>query len=109
MKDLRFRRAIVRRVASLAILTSFAFSNAFAVAMSTASGDVHVVLSDTTAKYTTDLTQLGREGRLQENLNLESETVRVIKMLSEGGMRQPVVVSEDKAVQNGVVDQLAMR
>lgn len=58
-----------------------------------------------TREYTTDLTQLGREGRLREDLSFEAETLSLIKALSEGGLRQPVIVDEDKAAQNTIVEQ----
>jgi len=102
-------KSVTRRVAAVAVLASFALSNAFALAAHAVANGVDYVASATTAKYTTDLTQLGRNGRLQENLSLESETARLVKMLSEGGVRQPVVVDEDKAVQDGVVEQAAIR
>ena len=101
--------ATTRRFAAIAILVSFIFSNAFAV--DALRGDPAKVVSSVsaTAKYTTDLTQLGREGRLRENLNFDKETARLVKVLAEGGVRQPVIIDEDKGVQNTIVEQAAMR
>src|SRR5438874_2921014 len=104
-----FSLATTRRLASIAVLASFVFSNVFAV-YAIGGGDTKVVTkSPATAKYTTDLTQLGREGRLRENLSFEKETLRLVKVLAEGGVRQPVIVDEDKAVQDSVVEQVAIR
>jgi ATP-dependent Clp protease ATP-binding subunit ClpA len=88
---------------------SFIFSKAFAVGSFESATRTSVSVSAATAKYTTDLTQLGREGRLREELTFEKETLRLIKALSEGGIRQPVVVDEDKAVQDSIVEQAALR
>src|SRR5947209_15415852 len=93
----KFSQSIARRVAAVAVLASFALSNAFAVAAFADTGHAKLVVSPATAKYTTDLTQLGRQGRLQENVSLAGETSRLIKVLAEGGLRQPVVVDEDKS------------
>ena len=65
-------KAITRRAAAIAILASFAFSNAFAVAAFADTATINVV-SQTTAKYTTDLTQLGRQGRLQRTRALRAK------------------------------------
>ena len=102
--------SIARRAAVLIVLASFVFSNAIAV--SAAAGDTQqsAASASALAKYTTDLTQLGREGRLRENLSFESETTRLIKVLAEGGVRQPVIVDEDKeSSQDTIVEQLAIR
>jgi len=61
------------------------------------------------AKYTTDLTQLGHDGRLRENLNFEAETTRLMKMLGKDSGRQPVLLNDDKANQETIVEQLALR
>ena len=108
MKITIFNPTTTRRFAAIAILVSFVFSNAFA-ADALRSDKTIVAASSATAKYTTDLTQLGREGRLRENLSFENETARLIKVLAEGGFRQPVIVDEDKAVQETIVEQLALR
>src|SRR5258706_4864790 len=97
-----------RRFAAIAILASFIFTNVFAGAA--LRGDQMNVVSKSaaTTKYTTNLTQLGREGRLRANLSFENETARLVKALAEGGVRQPVIVDEDKAVQNTIVEQAAL-
>lgn len=105
----KFPRAIARQAVTAALVVSFAISNALAVAASTNNDDLKITLSQATVKYTTDLTQLGRQGRLQENPNLSRETSHLIRTLAEGGIRQPVIVGEDKAFQNAVVEQVALR
>ena len=108
MKMSVFGFGTTRRFAAIAILASFVFSNVFA-GNATRSQSSIVSKSSATANFTTDLTQLGREGRLRENLSFENETLRLIRVLAEGGVRQPVIVNEDKAVQESVVEQLALR
>jgi len=74
MKISIFDLTTTKRFVAIAILASFVFSNVFAVnALRNDKSTVNV--STATAKYTTDLTQLGREGRLREDLSFESETL----------------------------------
>ena len=96
-----------RRFAVIAIVASFIFSNVFAVG--SLNSDKTIASSSAMAKYTTNLTQLGRDGRLRENLSVEKETIRLINMLAEGGVRQPVIIDEDKGVQDAIVEQVALR
>jgi subtilisin family serine protease len=109
MKISLFSFSTTRRFAAVAILASFVFSNVFAQSVLRGSHSNGMSKSSAMAKYTTDLTQLGREGRLRENLNFENETLRLIKVLAEGGIRQPVIVDEDKTAPETVVEQLAIR
>ncbi len=109
MKMSVFGFGTTRKFAAIAILASFVFSNVFAESFR--SGDQRSVVSRSaaTAKYTTDLTQLGREGSLREDLSFEKETFRLINALVEGGIRQPVIVDVDPATQERVVEQLALQ
>ena len=79
-----------RQFASIAVLASFIFTNVFAVDQ-LRSDKLNTVSSTSAAKYTTDLTQLGREGRLREDLSFENETTQLLKVLAQGGIRQPVM------------------
>src|SRR5580765_3454763 len=99
----------LRQAATLVLVASFVLSNA--IAIGAAAGDIKpaVINASALAKYTTDLTQLGREGRLRENLSFESETNQLIKALGNGNVRQPVLVTDDKASQQTIVEQLAIR
>nr|MBP7377784.1 hypothetical protein [Pyrinomonadaceae bacterium] len=109
MKTIGIKKGMIQQVASLAIVVSILFTNAFAVG-AVRNDTINVVASTTAmAKYTTDLTQLGREGRLRENLSYETETIQLLKVLAEGGLRQPVVVNEDAEIQNLIVEQAALR
>jgi ATP-dependent Clp protease ATP-binding subunit ClpA len=65
--------------------------------------------SATSASYTTDLTQLGREGRLRQSPNFETEINKVLEVLAKGGSRQPVVVDENGSIQDEIVEQIAIR
>ena len=109
MKTSTLKKGMMQQIASLAIVVSIMFTNAFAVGA--VRNDTINVVANTTAmaKYTTDLTQLGREGRLRENLSYENETIQLLKVLAEGGLRQPVVVNEDIEIQNTIVEQAALR
>ena len=103
------RTANVRRLAAATLLASFVFSNAFAVYAFDGTVQRYVLRSEAAAKYTTDLTELGRQGRLRENTSYDAEAARLVKVLAEGGIRQPVIVDEDKGVQNAIVEQVAIR
>ena len=94
---------------SLALLYSFIFTNIVAVGAFAANKNESSSTSSAISRFTTDLTQLGRDGRLRENLNLENDTLRLIKVLAGGGQRQPVIVDEKGENQDFVVEQLAMR
>jgi len=102
------RTSIATRAITLIIAVSFVFSNIALVAMANDRSEA-LAASTATAKYTTDLTQLGREGRLRENLNFEAETTRLMKMLGKDSGRQPVLLNDDKASQETIVEQLALR
>ena len=101
--------SILSRAISLTLLYSFIFTNIVAVGAFASSKTESPSNSSATARFTTDLTQLGRDGRLRENLNLEADTLRLIKVLAGGGQRQPVIVDEKGENQDFVVEQLAMR
>ena len=98
-----------RRAISIAVLASFVFTNAFAVDAVRRDTKLSVPVSAETANYTTDLTELGRNGSLRQDLRFDAETAQLIKMLAEGGVRQPVIIDQDKDVLNTVVEQAALR
>ena len=97
----------IRTAVSLVLMLSILVTNA--VPAFAALTPQTVNNASATAKYTTDLTQLGRNGRLRENLNFESETSRLVKVLAEGGLRQPVIVDNTGENQDAVVEQVARR
>ena len=86
--------SILSKAISLTLLYTFIFTNIVAVGAFAANNNESSSNSSATASFTTDLTQLGRDGRLRENLNLENDTLRLVKVLAGGGQRQPVIVDE---------------
>ena len=101
MKSIKDQISLVRKTISFILLVTFSFSNALVVAAST--GDERLTV------YTTDLTHLGREGRLRQTPNFETEINRVLEVLEKGGARQPVIVDENGSVQDEMVEQIALR
>ncbi|MGH7782370.1 MAG: hypothetical protein ACREO5_00775, partial [Candidatus Binatia bacterium] len=91
---------------SVALLLSLLITNAFAVLPTSDSQKQSLAAP---AIYTTDLTQLGRDGRLRESLSFEKETNRLIEVLGKGGSRQPVLIDEKGESPDMIVDQLAIR
>ena len=101
--------SITKQVGTMLVLASFVFSNAVVLCAMSPDDKTPAVLSPAVAKYVTDLTQLGREGRLRENLNLEAETLQLIKVLGGNGSRQPMILDEKNEAQDTLVEQLAIR
>ena len=100
-------RSTIRAAVSLILVLSIVLTNA--ISAFAALTPQSVINASATTKYTTDLTQLGRQGRLRENLNFENETARLIKVLAEGGIRQPVIVDSTGENQDAVVEETARR
>src|SRR5262245_56439182 len=109
MNVLNLKRLLTKRALSLAVLLSLVISNAFAVLPVSGTEKKASTASAPLAIYTTDLTQLGRLGRLRESLSFEKETNRLIEVLGKGGSRQPVIIDEKGESQDEIVDQLAIR
>ena len=63
----------------------------------------------TTVEATTDLTKLGRDGRLTEDLSLEADTLKLEKMLADNPKRQPIILDEYGLAGSTIVEQLALR
>src|SRR5687768_4623795 len=103
------KTSILRRATTLALLYSFLITNIVAVGALASNPLKPPSAASALTSYTTDLTQLGRDGRLRENLNLEKEAVRLIKVLAGNGKRQPVLIDEKGENQDFVVEQLAIR
>src|SRR6187551_1704096 len=98
--------SFARKTISLCLIAAFVLTNILAV---------HIFGSEfnwnksATASFTTDLTQLGREGRLRQSPNFEREINKVLEVLEKGGGRQPVVVDENGSIQDEIVEQIAIR
>src|SRR5262249_22338481 len=69
MNVLNLKRLLTKRAVSLAVLLSLVISNAFAVLPVSGTEKKASTASAPLAIYTTDLTQLGRLGRLRESLS----------------------------------------
>src|SRR4051812_17487410 len=105
MNQTRNHISLLKKTISLALLYSFIFTNLMTVGVFAADAGQASSNAVESSKLTTDLTQLGRQGRLRENLNFENETARLIKVLA-GGVSQPVIVDEKGGSQDLIVEQL---
>src|SRR3954468_18919151 len=103
MRMFKFGFASTGRFAAIVIIASFVCSNVFAGMVLGTDHASKRSVSPATTKYTTDLTQLGREGRLREDVDFERDAERLTGMLAEGGIRQPVIIDQDKATIETIV------
>jgi hypothetical protein len=71
------KNSSISKAISLTLLYSFILTNIVAVGAFASSKNESSSNSSATARFTTDLTQLGRDGRLRENLSLENDTQTV--------------------------------
>src|SRR5919205_143497 len=60
-------------------------------------------------KYSTDLTGLAREGKLDPLIGREAEVLRVMRILSRRGKNNPVLVGETGVGKTAIVEGLAQR
>ena len=93
----------------LALIFCFAAGNLAVTQVFASTKPLNGSSTKTNEGLTTDLTQLGRQGRLQENLNLEAETIQLIKVLAGKGLRQPMILDEKNENQDALVEQVAIR
>jgi len=100
---------VMQKTLAIVFIASFLFANTLAFATNDANRIRSLNSNEVVAKFTTDLTQLGREGRLRKNLSLESDVIRLTNALAEGGLRQPVLVTELRETRNTIVEQLALK
>ena len=107
MKPFTDHFSFARKTISLCLIAAFVLTNVLAVHIF--GSEFHGNDSAASASYTTDLTQLGREGRLRQSPNFETEVNKVLEVLAKGGSRQPVVVDENGSVQDEIVEQIAIR
>ena len=99
--------SLARKTISLVLLAAFVVTNV--VAVRTLAGNGSTTSSSASATFTTDLTQLGHEGRLRQSPSFESYINKVIEVLEKGGNKQPVIVDENGSVQDEIVEQIAIR
>ena len=109
MKSNKQKSSFLTKMLSAVLIYSFVLTNMFAIQVFANTTNQNVGTSPTLTQYTTDLTELARNGRLRLNANFESETNRLIKMLATGGLRQPVILDEKGENQELVVEQMASR
>ena len=109
MKFLATKKLLIKKTAALAIIASFLLTNAFVI--TAFAGDTKQIAASDTAitKFTTDLTLLGHSGRLREIPSFENETRKLVEVLENGGLRQPVILDEKGENQDQIVEQLALR
>ena len=105
----RTKRFVMSKAVALAVLVSFLFTNVAVVGIFADTLTSGKTAANVTATFATDLTQLGRSGRLRENLNFENEVSGLADMLEKGGKRQPIVIDEKGESQDLIVEQLAIR
>ena len=101
MKPLTDHFSFARKTISLLLVAGFILSN---IVVFGAGGKNE----SAAATFTTDLTQLGREGRLRQSPNFETEVNQVLEVLEKGGSH-PLIVDENGSVQDEIVEQLAIR
>ena len=101
---------MIRKAISISLIFSFALANlAVTQAFASTTLDQRSSVKVENESLTTDLTQLGRQGRLLENLNLEAEVIQLVKVLGGKGVRQPLILDEKNENQDILVEQVAIR
>ncbi|HJS52385.1 MAG TPA: S8 family serine peptidase, partial [Pyrinomonadaceae bacterium] len=103
-------KPMIKKAISISLILSFAIANlAVTQAFASTMPDQRSSSKADNESLTTDLTQLGRQGRLLENLNLEAEVMQLIKVLGGKGVRQPLILDEKNENQDILVEQVAIR
>src|SRR5947209_20455493 len=95
-------RYAVRKIMSIALLISFLFTN---VAVIGIFANTPNNVTSASSAFATDLTQLGRQGRLRANPNFENEISSLVEMLETGGKRQPILIDEKGQSQDQIGKQ----
>ncbi len=83
---------LTKKVFSFVLLGSFVFSNAFAFQVFAQTVNQHSIENGILGKYTADLTNLARQGRLRVNSNFDTEVNALVKMLESNDPRQPAIL-----------------
>ena len=110
MKTTSTKPTMIRKAISISLIFCFSVANlAVTQVFASTTRDQRSSLNVENESLTTDLTQLGRQGRLQENLNLEAEAIQLIKVLGGKGVRQPLILDEKNENQDILVEQVAIR
>ena len=97
------------KIISFILLYSFILTNVFSIKVFAETAKQTSVAYPTLTKYSTDLTELARNGRLNQNANYEREVNRLVTSLASGDARQPVVLDETGESQELVIEGVASR
>src|SRR5215210_7515911 len=96
MMSQKFNVKLMREISRL-LLLSIVFVNIIGVHANSSATKGTVSESSNTPtlkKYTSDLTRLARENRIDQSANFESEVNQLVKILSGNDARQPIVLDE---------------
>ncbi|MDQ6788261.1 MAG: S8 family serine peptidase, partial [Acidobacteriota bacterium] len=94
---------------SFLLLFSLVLTNVFIYRAFAGTETKSSVEHSTLNKFSTDLTDLARNNQIKQNGNFGREVESLVKLLSGGGMQQPVILDKKGESQEIVVEQLAMR
>src|SRR5688572_31862644 len=94
--------SFARKTISLLLLVAFIATNVVAVRTLAGGGSTSSSNASAATAFTTDLTQLGHNGRLRVSPSFENEINRVLEVLEKGGAKQPVIVDENGSVQDEI-------
>ena len=100
---------LLTKAFSFVLLGSIALTNVGAIQTLADNSNKTSVKSSVMKKYTTDLTGLASAGRIGGNTRYEKEVNSLIKMLTNGDLRQPVILDEKGDNQELVIETLAAR
>ncbi len=95
----------VKAAVSMLLILSFVITNAVTVFASVT--PQAVTNSSAYARFTTDLTQLARTGRLHETPGFQKDAQHLIDTLAAGSIRQPVIIDEKGDAQSAIVESAA--
>ena len=104
MKPFTDHFSFIRKTITLCLIMTFVLSNVTGLVLAAGNESVPAF-----ATFTTDLTQLGRQGRLRQTPNFESEIAQVLEVLGKGDGRHPVILDDNGSVQDEIVEQIALR
>src|SRR5690606_718427 len=96
----------IKKAVSILLVTAFVVTNVAAQSFAPTHPSPAVRSNE---PFTTDLTQLGRNGRLSPNLNFDRDATRLIEMLGKGVNAQPVLIDESGIAAESAAKQLASR
>ena len=103
------RNSIISRAISFSLLVTFAFMNQTVVNANLNRGSANDERTFASTHFVTDLTQLGRDGRLRQNLSLEADVLRLERILGGQNERSPILIDHANEGAELVIEQLALR